>query len=672
MNSFAHKRVTLVLLSGIYFVTGILWAEESHDQMTVSELEERRDTIKAELDQLALFSLRTGALGTSGYRSFPQSSPDIEGEWIRIDLQEEAALDEIVLVPTLWRYNDEEGYHSDGFPEAFSIIAGTENDPDGELVASYDASDRLLPRVAPVVIPMRGVRASWIRIVPTKLSLRERDWKYIFQLSEVLVFSEEENVALHKPVTCASDVPRNSGIWKPELIVDGSMPYLMDSAQGVEGSAHFRELSEHPAITLDLEEEYLISAINLHAAYQSKSAPPEFNVNIGIPKVITVEGATQPDFSDSTVLLKHKFKDNGEFAPILKWNTPKTICRYIRILGDSAADQGSELSGYEGSNKIGFAEIEILSAGENVAYRKGAIKGIDSGINEPGLAKLTDGYNFYGRILPIRTWMNQLARRHDLEAELVIVSAQLGIRYDGQQATLSILKRVTIALVILVALTMLIGRHLRMRQAARMRERFTADLHDHLGATLHAIGILGSHTKDILDSPDKLSKTLDEIGLMTTRANEATRDFCNQQMAKEPHEYLLADLKRTAGRMIANLDYTFTVEGEKFLQKLRPRARSDFFLFFKECLINVNRHADATEVNILIHADPRYIELSISDNGRGFHDAEQGVVPPSLARRARFLGSKVNIETPESGGLRISLKLKNRLKYFPNLLKTKR
>lgn len=642
-------------------MTGGLYAEPLNVG-TISELEERKDSIKAELEQLAVINLRTGALGTSGYRSFPQDSPNIEGEWIQVDFEEEVSINEVILVPTLWRYGDEEGYRSDGFPEAFRVIVGIEGEESGRIVAEFDETDQLLPRVAPVVVPLPKVRASWVRIEPTILTSRERDRRYIFQLSEILVFSGEKNVALHQTAISASEVPLNSGIWKPNRIVDGGMPYLMDSAQGRERSAHFQDLNEDPFLTLDLEEEYPVSGIHLHAAYQSKSAPPEFNVNMGIPSVIVIEGARKLDFSDSTLLLEHKFRDIGEFGPILMWNIPSTPCRYIRIKGNSDAVEGERFFAYRGSNKIGFAEIEILAEGRNVAQSKGPIKATEN--EKSSLSKLTDGYNVYGVVLPIRSWMNQLARRHDLEKELALVSIRLDALYDKQQETLLLLKRLIIALAVLVAVSILVGRHLRVREAARIRERFTADLHDHVGASLHAIGILSSHTKDIVDSPDKLTKALDEIGLMTQRAGDATRDFCNQQSAKEAHENLLGDLKRTAGRMIANLSYTFEVEGEELLQQLKPRVRSDFFLFFKECLINVNRHADATEVTIRIEADKRKVHLSISDNGRGIHDSEQGAVPPSLARRARYLGSKVMIETPRQGGSSISLKLKSRRRFL--------
>ncbi|WP_411845108.1 ATP-binding protein [Roseibacillus persicicus] len=659
--------LALALLCEVFGAVGVL-AAKPLNEASISELEERRDSIRAELEQLAVLTLRTGAMGTSGYRSFPQEQPEIEGEWLRVDFDEEA-IDEVVLVPTLWRYDDEVGYLSDGFPEAFRVVAGLPGEDEGTVVAVYDSSNNLLPRVAPVVVPLGGMVASWVRIEPTLLTRRRRDLRYIFQLSEILVFSGEKNIALHQKVTCASDVPLSDGIWKPDRVTDGGMPYLMDSSRGSERSAHFQESSEDPSLTLDLEEEYLISTIHLHGAYQSKSAPPEFNVNRGIPSLLIVEGANQADFSDSTLLLKHQFRSIGEFAPILMWNIPPTECRYVRISSGSFDEKMANTSSYQGSEKIGFAEVEFFSGGTNIAFEKGPPEGSEiTGESRKSLAKLTDGHNIYGFILPIRSWMNQLARRHDLEVELALVNPRLDELYGRQKASLLLLKRLTIALVCLVAATILIGRHLRLRQAARIKERFTADLHDHVGASLHAIGILSSHTKDIVDSPDKLAMALGEIEAMTHRASEATRYLCSQHMAKEAHENLLADLRRTAGRMIANLSYTFTVEGESYLQQLSPRMRSDFFLFFKECLINVNRHADATEVTILIEADSREVHLSICDNGCGIEERAEGTVPPSLARRARYLRSTVKIKTPPDGGSCISLVLRNRRRWFPKLL----
>ena len=105
-------------------------------------------------------------------------------------------------------------------------------------------------------------------------------------------------------------------------------------------------------------------------------------------------------------------------------------------------------------------------------------------------ASLTDGRNFYGDILPIRQWLNELALRHELERQRPQLALRLNELYEEQK---SLLNRFTALAVILAAamiITLLVTRITRMRQLARVRLRLAADLHDELGANLHTIGLL--------------------------------------------------------------------------------------------------------------------------------------------------------------------------------------
>ena len=63
----------------------------------------------------------------------------------------------------------------------------------------------------------------------TRLSRRAWDGRYIFQLSEVLVFGDDENRALHQPVTVSSDSVPN-GAWNRRFVVDGILVPWMSSA----------------------------------------------------------------------------------------------------------------------------------------------------------------------------------------------------------------------------------------------------------------------------------------------------------------------------------------------------------------------------------------------------------------------------------------------------------
>ncbi len=124
---------------------------------SIKDLEQRLNDIDAELETLASYSLR-GGVGSVGYRS--QAHEDYNAkEWIQVDLGLEEVIDEIVLVPTIWR-DTKTGFRADGFPEEFKIIVGSKGDEEGQVIATYGPQDKLLPRIAPLVIPCDGVAGS--------------------------------------------------------------------------------------------------------------------------------------------------------------------------------------------------------------------------------------------------------------------------------------------------------------------------------------------------------------------------------------------------------------------------------------------------------------------------------------------------------------------------------
>ncbi|WPJ95693.1 hypothetical protein SH580_19935 [Coraliomargarita algicola] len=641
----------LLLLAGSLLPAPQLAAEAS-----ISQLEMKRDAIQAELEELAGYRLRSG-VGSIGFRSRDYPEPS-HTEWIQIKLEKESPIDQIVLVPAIWRAA-QSGFQAEGLPQEFQLIVGTSSDPEGVVIASYGEQDQLLPRRAPlVVVCPPGTTASWIRLNATQLSPRQFDHQYYLELSEIMIFNGPDNVALHQPVSTSSTDSNPARV--PQYLVDGFVPYLMDAAQGKPGIAVISTMSPklEAFFTIDLEAPRSLDYIHLHAVEQSDTVPQAFSKDLGIPRLMHIDGSNQADFSDAVRLLDLRYKSVYETGPIMMHRLRGDIpFRYIRVT--AAVPYTNDYEGITEA-RFGFSEIELISGGQNVAKGKAVTANFPLLNPTRAFSSLTDGRNLYGDILPIRQWMNQLARRNDLEKALPLVQHQLNLKYARQKIIVRRLSWLAALLAAGIGLSILIHRILRIRQASQMKERFAADLHDELGANLHAIGFLGTHLKDILDSPEKLLRTVDEIKSLTDRTSEATRYCIDSQTAKEIHADLPADLRHTARRIIANLKYTLEIEGEESLNALKPQARGDLFLFFKESLININRHADASEVRIKLTASAQEIQLNISDNGRGLSNGEKHTVPASLQRRAKLLGAQVSVEPSESGGTCISLKLKTR------------
>ena len=624
--------------------------------MSLAELESRADQIKEDLDSLAHFSLRSG-VGAIGARTFGGYDPT-EQRWIQVTLDEQCYIDQIVLVPAIWRDN-KAGFISDSFPSAFHIVVGNDSHPEGKTIASFDNQhDHFLPRIAPFVVPC-SIEARWVKLVATKLISRKLDKKFNLELAEIMLFSGSKNVALNQKVTHSSPDAMERGARKKAFAVDGQTPFLMDAGRGEQSIAFIGTCNakQKPSITLDLGESIPIDGISLHSVDHTDTVPHATPAGFAMPTKIIVEGAQQADFSDATLLTAYSIDSVFKTGPILSQNFPSQGQRYVRVTAEApyVYQQEDRLR-----HMLGFAEIEILSNGHNVAAGKIATPEAMHKVPEVRpISKLTDGHNLYGKILSTRDWLNELAQRHDLETELPLVRAAITQRYAQQTLQIQQLIWLVAILIAAIGFTMLTGRMLRMRQASRIKERFAADLHDELGANLHTIGLLSDMAKEAHEAPDKLDKILDRIRVFTERSGTAARHCTNMLEAKGICEDLVDEMTRSSRRLLTDLEYSLDFTGEEVLADLKPRRRIDLFLFFKEALVNVLRHSGATKVQIQLDANKDDITLGIKDNGHGIES--NGIeIPASIRRRARLLRAKVAVSHPSEGGTKITLKLKTR------------
>jgi hypothetical protein len=516
------KRSLLGTLTAVGFLS-IQTHSAPVERYSVTELENRLSEVDAQLSQLANYSLGIG-IGAIGYRSFSHEDPH-HREWIEINFIDQVTLDEVFLIPAI-RRDTENGFQADGFPMHFQLYAGTAEETNGVLIAEYNCDQKILPRIAPLSISCGGIPASWIRIEALELSPRAFDQRYVLQLSEILAFSGEENVALHKPVRISSGTAGGAIGWHTTYAVDGFMPYLMDAAGGEQSTAYLtpHDITNHPAFMMDLGETRKINRIHLHAVDQSDTLPQAFAGDVGIPKRLRIEGANSPDFSDAVLLQDLVMETIYEMGPIMMVNFPETACRYMRFC--VVEPSSNTLYGPQ-SFRFGFAEIEIFSNDRNVALGKPIQTNYEAINPFRSLASLTDGRNLFGNILPIREWLTELASRHELETERPFILENLNQLYGRQRANLQLVSWLLALLIVATIIIILVDRIIRQRAIHRTREHIAADLHDELGANIHAIGLLGDLAQAAKASPDKLDRLLLRMRALTERTGAAARHCTN-------------------------------------------------------------------------------------------------------------------------------------------------
>lgn len=615
-------------------------AQERLESHTFEALQRRGQEIRNELRALSLENM-VGGIGSVGFESQLHLSPQNK-EWVQVDWERPVRIDQVVLAPLLWQMG-RLGYTAGGFPEEFRVLAGTAEDRVGKEIASFQDKDKFLPRSAPLVIPC-DTTASWVRVEASLLSKRIQDHQYSLQISEILVFSGQDNVALNAAVS-SSSVGNLEGTRRfSKALTDGYLPYEMNMP-GVKSSIAFLSTptgGERFSLQIDLGESMPINQINLFAIDSSFTSPRDFAGDYGIPDRFVIEGANRPDFSDAVVLVNREKRNLLDTGQILMLRFPETRQRYIRLIS---------LKHHESKNVVGFAEVEVFSHGRNVALRK--LAGITGGTFTKRIESLTDGHNLNGRILPIKQWLGELARRHDLENELPRINQEIQARLAQQKRYLAVLGWAALLALAGAAIAVLLLQLLKMRQIAELRVRFAADLHDELGANLHSISLLAEMAREDLRSPEKLEGTLEEIKNLVASTIAAAR-YCIEKQTHPLKHNLPEDMRNISRRILADIDWELDIQGGEHLRDLKVTFLDDLFLLYKECLVNISRHSMATRVRASLRADAKRIELHVEDNGKGL----DGRAPKSLQRRARLLGGRISAEQGDAGGSSIRLVLR--------------
>src|SRR5207244_2151429 len=93
--------------------------------------------------------------------------------------------------------------------------------------------------------------------------------------------------------------------------------------------------------------------------------------------------------------------------------------------------------------------------------------------------------------------------------------------------------------------------------------------------------------------------------------------------------------------------------------KLNPEVRRDVFLIFKEAVNNIVRYSECTQATIELRVEGRWLELSVSDDGKGIdaNATDEGNGLASMRRRAEGFGGQLEIISANGNGTTIRLKV---------------
>lgn len=203
----------------------------------------------------------------------------------------------------------------------------------------------------------------------------------------------------------------------------------------------------------------------------------------------------------------------------------------------------------------------------------------------------------------------------------------------------------------------------RLLAIERMKLRIASDLHDEVGSGLSGIAL----TSDILEQqfnngdikPHLLSRitknarnlaaTLDDIVWLINPEKETLGDFLMK--SKTLSQELLNDVRIHFDDLISEDDKN---------RMLTSDQKRNLFLFIKEAVNNIAKHADAKSVNMTFKLINSNFNLTIIDDGKGFDTSlktiRNGLV--SLKNRAQTLRGKYTISSKIKKGTTIELQIR--------------
>ncbi len=175
------------------------------------------------------------------------------------------------------------------------------------------------------------------------------------------------------------------------------------------------------------------------------------------------------------------------------------------------------------------------------------------------------------------------------------------------------------------------------------RSRIYANLHDDVGAKLLEL-IYSAES-------DKSRKLAKEVLSDIRQAVASTINIqCNtEQLAQEISQEMRARLQPLSIEFTERLDTSTK-------QKLAATIPSVLSRIMREATSNIIKHAQATEVSLLVVSTDKYLSLSVEDNGIGFNmDKKSGKGLKTMQKRAQSIGAEVNWQHRQTSGTKFTL-----------------
>ncbi|MEX2597524.1 MAG: sensor histidine kinase, partial [Salibacteraceae bacterium] len=187
------------------------------------------------------------------------------------------------------------------------------------------------------------------------------------------------------------------------------------------------------------------------------------------------------------------------------------------------------------------------------------------------------------------------------------------------------------------------------------RQRIARDLHDSIGALLSAAKLHLSNIENEL-------KNLTNISFL--KSTEHVIDQAGKEVRRVAHDMMPGVLMKLG--LIEGIDdflesvresgkTTLSFTHDQLKKRLDKKQEVMIFRIVQELVNNTMKHAEASEIKLMIHQNGTELILEYRDNGKGFYadllQSENSFGLSGISARVNFLNGIMRLETSEGNGV---------------------
>ena len=202
---------------------------------------------------------------------------------------------------------------------------------------------------------------------------------------------------------------------------------------------------------------------------------------------------------------------------------------------------------------------------------------------------------------------------------------------------------------------------LQFRAVLSERNRIAREIHDNLAQDILGISVQLELVARLMPAAAETAKGhLDRARMLVrnsmTEARRYVWDLRSEELQKKDLPAALGDTTR---RLTADTGVEAVVDVTGPLQPLPVSVETNLLRIGQEAVNNAVRHAQASRIHVGLNFDTRSVQLSVSDNGRGFDPNEQaadghfGLI--GMRERADEIGGVLTIQSADQRGTKITI-----------------